>query len=275
MDVFFNGRFLPADQATVSIQDRGFLYGDGLFETLRAQDGRPFWLEEHLARLGNSAAAFRIPLPTDFPWAAIIQTLLQRNGLDQGSAVVKIVVTRGEEPALGLPDPAQSTLIIMARSYTPPPAADYQQGWPVVCFPERRTIFLGQHKSLNYLFCLAARQYALDHGCREALLLEADGSVAEAAAAGLLWQEGEEFLVPAAASSLPSVTLAVLAARLQFRGLTLRREPAPLARLYQAGGIWLANSLMGLLPVAAIDGQPVALSPATLWLNDLLWSEGG
>ncbi len=275
MVVFLNGRFLPADQAMISVQDRGFLYGDGLFETLRVQGGRPLWLKQHLARLSASAAALRLPLPTDFPWDETIQTLVRRNGLAQGMAAVKILLTRGEVAMLGLPTAAQPTLLISARPYTPPPAADYQQGWPVVCFPEKRAIFLGQHKSLNYLFCLAARQYALDHGCREALLLEADGTVGEAAAAGLLWQEGEAYLVPAAASSLPSVTLTVLAELLQKHGRELQRQKASVSRLLRATGVWLANSLMGLLPVAAIDGQPVALSPTTPWLNDLLWSEAG
>ncbi len=275
MEVFLNGQFRPASQAVVSVQDRGLLYGDGLFETLRAAAGQPFWLRQHLARLTRSAAALNLTLPDNFPWAAVIQELLQRNGMATGIAAVKILVTRGEAAALGLPATDQPTIIISAREYTPPPPADYRQGWPVVCFPERRHCFLGSHKSLNYLFSLAARQYALDHGGREALILEPDGTVVEGAAAGVLWQEGGGYFTPRAASALPSVTLTVLEDILRRQGLAIQRATGPVARLLQAEGLWLANSLMGLMPVAALDGQPLALSPATSWLNDLLWSEVG
>jgi len=275
MEVFLNGQFRPASQATISIQDRGLLYGDGLFETLRADDGRPFWLRQHLARLSRSAAALNLTLPPQFPWAETIVELLRRNGLATGTAAVKIMVTRGEAAALGLPTTDQPTMIISARAYTPPAPADYHQGWPVVCFPERRQCFLGSHKSLNYLFCLAARQYALDHGGREALILEPDGTIAEGAAAGLLWQERGSYYTPQAANALPSVTLTVLEEILHRRGLELHRALLPVPLLLRAEGAWLANSLMGLLPVAALDGQPLAISSATSWLNDLLWSEAG
>lgn len=273
MEVFLNGQFQPASQAMVSVQDRGLLYGDGLFETLRAAAGRPLWLRQHLARLHRSAAALHLTLPTSFPWSETIQSLLQRNNLDAGLAAVKIVVTRGEAVPLGLPAPDKPTLIILTRPYTPPPAEDYRLGWPVICFPERRADFLGQHKSLNYLFSLAARQYALDHGGREALILKPDGSVAEGAATGLLWQERGDFYRPQAGGVLPSVTLGVLAEILERRGRIIRQEPAPVDRLLRAQGVWLANSLMGVLPVAAVDGQVLPLSSATTWLNDLLWSE--
>jgi len=275
MEVFLNGQFRPASQAVVSVQDRGLLYGDGLFETLRAAAGQPLWLRQHLARLTRSAAALNLSLPENFPWAATIRELLQRNGLAKDIAAVKILITRGEMAVLGLPATDQPTLIISARAYTPPPPADYQQGWPVVCFPEPRQCFLGNHKSLNYLFSLAARQFALDHGGREALILAPDGTVVEGAASGLLWEEAGHYYVPQADSALPSVTLAVLEEILLGRGLAVHREPATPVRLRQAAGVWLANSLMGLVPVSSLDGEPLALSPATDRLNDLLWSEVG
>ena len=275
MEVFLNGQFQPASQATVSVQDRGLLYGDGLFETLRAADGSPLWWRQHLARLTRSAQALNLGLPEQMPWTEVIKELLRRNGLTAGIAAVKILVTRGEAAVLGLPATEQPTVIISARPYTPPPPEDYRRGWPVVVFPEQRQCFLGNHKSLNYLFSLAARQYALDHGGREALILETDGNVAEGAAAGLLWQEGGSYCTPRAGNALPSVTLQVLEEILGRKGLTIRREPASPARLLQAEGVWLANSLMGLMPVAALDNQPLALSPVTSWLNDLLWSEAG
>lgn len=272
MEIFINDEFKPADEAAVSVQDRGLLYGDGLFETLRAENGRPCWLAQHLARLTASAAALNLRLPSGFPWEARLAELLQRNRLTEGPAAVKILITRGEAPELGLPPPTRPTLIIYAKAYVPPPPEEYQRGWPVVSFPEPRTSFLSRHKSLNYLFCLAARQYAVDQGAREALILEPDGLVAEGAATALLWQENGRLYRPAAASLLPSVTLAVLAAALA-PAEEIVAAPVTLTRLLQAEGVWLANSLLGLMPVASLNGFPLPQSSRTGELQRRLWDQ--
>jgi branched-chain amino acid aminotransferase/para-aminobenzoate synthetase component 1 len=275
MEIFVNGHFLPASQATVSVQDRGLLYGDGLFETIRAEAGRPLWLRQHLERLERSAAAINLATPRAFPWEVKIRDLLERNYLEHVPAAVKILITRGEIADLGLPETEQPTVIIYARKYDPSPAEEYRRGWPVVSFPERRTIFLGRHKSLNYLFCLAARQYAVDQGGREALILEADGTVSEGSTAGILWQEDEKLFTPLAGSALASVTVAVLGEILKRRNVALTAQPVTLDRLALAQSFWLANSLMGLMPVASLDGQAMAVSSETERLNELLWSEAG
>jgi branched-subunit amino acid aminotransferase/4-amino-4-deoxychorismate lyase len=273
MEVFVNGQFLPASQATVSVQDRGLLYGDGLFETLRAEAGRPVWLGAHLERLAQSAAVINLTPPPDFPWENQIRELLERNGLGRGLAAVKILITRGEIAALGLPETDEPTIIIYARQYEPPPPEEYRTGWPVVSFPERRTSFLGRHKSLNYLFCLAARQYAMDRGGREGLILEADGTVSEGCTTGVLWQEDDGFFTPLAGSALPSVTVTRLREALSQQGSALTSKLVTPDLLALVQGVWLANSLIGLLPVSSLDGQTLAVSDATAWLNELLWSE--
>jgi branched-subunit amino acid aminotransferase/4-amino-4-deoxychorismate lyase len=273
MEVFVNDKFLPASQATVSVQDRGLLYGDGLFETMRAEAGRPLWLRQHLTRLAQSGARLNLALPPDFLWENQIRELLQRNSLGRGLAAVKIVITRGEIATLGLPTTDQPTIIIYARQYEPPPAEEYRLGWPVMSFPERRTNFLSRHKSLNYLFCLAARQYAVDRGSREALILEADGAVSEGSTASLLWQEDDTFFTPLSENALPSVTVAVLREVLSHRGLALRAQPVTAAQLCLAQGVWLANSLMGLVPVSSLDEQTVSVSIETNKLNEILWSK--
>ncbi len=94
--------------------------------------------------------------------------MLTANDLTQGPARIKILLTRGIAPGLGLPEDSPPTLVIWAQPYTPPTPAEYAAGWPVVVFPEGRSTFTGRHKSLNYLFSLSARQYALDHGAKEA-----------------------------------------------------------------------------------------------------------
>jgi branched-chain amino acid aminotransferase len=276
--VWLNDGLIPISQARVSVNDRGFLYGDGLFETLRAETGRVFFLPEHLERLGASARAFRLPFPENVPWQERLAQLLAANGLSRGPARVKILLSRGVAGGLGLPPSSRPTLVIWAQPYTPPSPEEYAAGWPVAVFPEGRSTFVGRHKSLNYLFYLAARQFALDRGAKEALILEADGLVSEGAATSLVYLRQGHYYLPASASALPGVTVTVLGRALSARGLTLETRPTTVAQLQAADGLWLANSLMGLMPVAAIDGAPVAVSDATAFLQGILTDlegEGG
>ena len=268
--VWLNDNLIHLDQARVSVNDRGFLYGDGLFETLRADDGRVLFLPEHLERLAASARAFRLPFPAAAPWEERLARLLTANGLARGPARVKILLSRGVAAGLGLPPAARPTLVIWAQPYTPPSPAEYAAGWPVVIFPEGRSTFVGRHKSLNYLFYLAARQYALDRGAKEALILAPDGLVSEGAATSLVYLRQGRYYTPASASALPGVTLTVLGRGLAARGLVLDTCPTTVAQLQEADGLWLANSLMGLMPVAAVNGMPMPLSAATAFLREVL-----
>uniref|UniRef100_A0A7C3WMZ7 Aminotransferase class IV n=1 Tax=Desulfobacca acetoxidans TaxID=60893 RepID=A0A7C3WMZ7_9BACT len=252
--VWLNDAMVPLSEGKVSVQDRGFLYGDGFFETIRAEQGKPQFLAEHLERLKASAQAFRIPFPQEVNWQERLHRLLQANALTAGTAAVKILLTRGELPGLGLPTGSRPTLVIYARPYEPPGPEEYSRGWPVVTFPERRTTFVGRHKSLNYLFYLAARQYALDQGAREALVLEADGLVSEGAATSIIFAKKGGFFSPQAPSALAGVTVAVLARSMQKQGLRLEWQPIPLGELLNCEGVWLANSLMGVMPLASVDG---------------------
>jgi branched-chain amino acid aminotransferase/para-aminobenzoate synthetase component 1 len=270
--VWLNDELTPREQAVVSVDDRGLQYGDGLFETLRAEGGRPLFLAAHLLRLRASAQALRLLFPEYFPWEERLGELLAANGLTEGLARVKILLTRGTAAGLGLPAAARPTLVIWAGRYEPPPPEEYAGGWPVAVFPERRTTFLGRHKSLNYLYYLAARQYALDQGAKEAIVLEADGAVSEGAATSLVYLHKGKLWTPAAASALPGVTVGMLALGLARLKLPLKEARTPLSRLSTADGVWLANSLLGLMPVAAINGKPIPLSGHTEMLQQALWS---
>ncbi len=261
--VWIHDELVPLEQARVSVDDRGFLYGDGFFETLRVEDGRPLFFKEHLERLRASAQAFRITFPVQVPWEERLAHLLAANGLQEGTAAVKILLTRGEAVGLGLPFSSSPTLVIWARPYQPPAPGEYQAGWPVVLFPERRSTFIGRHKSLNYLFYLAARQFALDQGAREAIILEVDGLVSEGAATSFLLAQDDAFFTPEAPSALPGVTVAVLTRALQRQGKNLERKTLQLSDLLKADGLWLVNSLMGVMPVSSLEEHPLQLSQET------------
>ncbi|MFZ5452911.1 MAG: aminotransferase class IV [Thermodesulfobacteriota bacterium] len=271
--VWLNEALVPLAQARVSVNDRGFLYGDGFFETLLATEGRPQFLKEHLSRLRASAQAFRLPFPEHFSWEESLEQLLEANGLERSLARVKILLSRGLAAAFGLPWKARPTLVIWAQPYTPPAPEEYQRGWPLAAFPERRSTFVGRYKSLNYLFYLAARQYALDKGAKEALILEADGLVSEGAATSIVYAQEGGFHTPQASSALPGVTIEVLGRALAQRGLTLHYLPTTLTQLAQAQGLWLTNSLMGVMPVSSLDGKPVPISATTGMLQECLAQE--
>jgi branched-subunit amino acid aminotransferase/4-amino-4-deoxychorismate lyase len=268
--VWLNNDLIPILQARVPVNDRGFLYGDGLFETLRAEAGRVHLLTEHLERLATSARAFRLPFPANVLWGERLAELLAANDLSRGPARVKILLTRGVAPGLGLPSGCRPTVVIYAEAYTPPSPEAYAAGWPVAVFPEGRSTFVGRHKSLNYLFYLAARQFALDQGAKEALILEADGLVSEGAATSLIYLHQGHYYLPASGSALPGVTATVLGRGLAARGLPLEARRTTVAQLQAADGLWLANSLMGLMPVAAVNGAPVPVSAATAFLQEVL-----
>jgi branched-chain amino acid aminotransferase/para-aminobenzoate synthetase component 1 len=259
--VWIRDELTPLEKALVPVDDRGFLYGDGFFETLRVENGRPLFWAEHLERLRASARAFRITFPDQVPWEERLARLLAANELQQGTAAVKILITRGQAAGLGLPSSPSPTLVMWARPYQPPTPEEYQAGWPVVIFPERRTTFIGRHKSLNYLFFLAARQYALDKGAHEALILEGDGFISEGAATSLIFAQGGRFFTPEAPSALPGITAAVLARALERQGKKLERKYMHNKDLPEMDGLWLANSLMGLMPVASVEGSALPLSP--------------
>jgi branched-subunit amino acid aminotransferase/4-amino-4-deoxychorismate lyase len=268
--IWLNGELLPQAQALISVNDRGFQFGDGLFETLRVQDGRVQFLAEHLERLRASAQVFRLPFLGELGWPERLTRLLEVNGLNHGPARVKILLSRGLAEGLGLPENCRPTLVIWAYPYQPPSPAEYAGGWSVTVFPQGRSTFVGSHKSLNYLFYLAARQYALDQGAKEALILEADGLVSEGAATSLVYCARGGYYTPKSASALAGVTVAVLARGLVARGLTLESRPTTVTQLREAEGLWLTNALMGLMPVASIDGMPVPQSGATAFLQEAL-----
>ncbi|MFZ2087055.1 MAG: aminotransferase class IV [Desulfobaccales bacterium] len=274
--VWIRDELTPQEEALVSVDDRGFLYGDGFFETLRVENGRPLFWQEHLERLEASAQAFRLTFPARVPWEERLAKLLAANELQAGTAAVKILLTRGQAAGLGLPSSPSPTLIMWARPYQLPTPAEYQAGWPVVIFPERRTTFIGRHKSLNYLFYLAARQYALDQGAREALILEADCLISEGAATSLIFARSGRFFTPEASSALPGITVAVLARALARQGKNLERKSVQVEDLPKVDGLWLANSLMGLMPVSLLEGCPLPPSQEnSAFLMNCLAAEAG
>ncbi len=253
--VWLNGVLVPLSRAAVSPVDRGFLYGDGVFETMRAQHGRILDLERHLERLCNSLAALRIKVPAEIGWHAALSELLEANALSRKTASVKIVVTRGIMPELGLPPSGRPTVLMVAKPYEPPTDEDYEVGWKLVIHRGGFSPPLARHKTLNYLQFLTARQDALDQGANEAVVLDPSGAVAETAAGTLLIQSMGCWWTPHSPFQLPSITLTRLEELLAQEGQPVERRRAGVEALQQAERVWVLNSLMLIMPACQLNGR--------------------
>lgn len=278
-EAWLNEAFMPLGKAQIALMDRGFLYGDGVFETLRAEKGRVLYLNDHLGRLVRSLDALRIPcpqLPEGLTWAGLLNELLMRNKLTREIASVKIIVTRGIAGTLGLPAPAgPSTLCVTAQPYAQPAAEMYGKGWRLHIWREGFAPPTAPFKTLNYLPFLMARQAALDAGAHEAVLLDPQGCVTETAAGSLLLHTDGRWWTPRSPWQLPGITLKQTG-RLLDTGAekTMRRSCSP-EDLLQAETIWVLNSLMGIMPVAEVDGhcvQKLQIKEAKR-LREALWQE--
>jgi branched-chain amino acid aminotransferase len=255
--IYLNGRFVPLEEARISPLDRGFQYGDGVFETLRAQSGRILFLAEHLQRLSQSLAELKLDLRFALDWQTILEELLSRNALTDKVAAVKIIITRGVAAPLGLPRTTAPTLLVQARSYDAPSAEQYRCGWRLHLFRQGFAPPLATHKSLNYLFYLVARQAALDAGADEAVLLDAHGRVTETAAGSLLVRTDGQWWTPHSPHQLPGITLQQVAQILRARDQGVPGRAAGEEELSSAQTIWVLNSLLGIMPVARLDDRPM------------------
>jgi len=252
-----DGAFSSLDACRISPLDRGFQYGDGLFETLRAENGRILFLSEHVERLMHSMAALRLGAGSCPDWKSVLPELLERNGLGEGTAAVKIMVTRGTCEGMGVPATDSPSIFMICRLYHPPTERSYSEGWRLAVFRNSCAPPLAMHKSLNYLFYLTARQAALDTGADEAVILDASGAVTETAAGSLLCCTNGRWWSPFSRYQLPGVTLHAVRKVMGQMGCEIQaRETSP-ADLSKAETIYVLNSLMLVMPVRSLEGAPL------------------
>jgi len=260
--VYMNGEIILSKDARLSIWDRGLIYGDGFFTTMRAEKGRVFFLAEHLKRLKGSCALFRIRFPEQLHQKDIYTEILSLNGLNNRCAMMKIIITRGEEQGLGLPYGNEPTYIIIAKPYEPPHER-YQQGWHLVSFHIPRSCLLSAHKSLNYLYNMWAKHYALEQGADDAILIGHDGLVKETSVGSIIFQRHGRWFTPQGEDILPGITLNMLSKLWEIKGISIERKATCFNDLINADQVWVLNSLIGIIPVRKINEH--ILEPAGDW----------
>ena len=257
--VFFNGEFVPKKEAKVPLWDRGVLYGDGFFTTMRAEKGKIFFLKEHLERLKASCSLFKIHFPDVLEKTSLYEELLNLNGLSQGLAAVKILITRGTVEGPGLPQGGDPTYAVFARPYTPPYKA-YKSGWSLITFPTPRTTPIAGHKSLNFLYNMWAKDYAVEKGGDEAILVGPDGFIRETSVGTLVFKDGNRIVVPQGEDILPGVTVKVLSRIWEEKGFLVEKRRVAFEEIGFFENAFVLNSLIGVVPVSHVDGRKIELN---------------
>src|SRR4249919_2914702 len=256
--VYVSGAFRPAAQASVSVFDHGLLYGDGIFEGIRAYNGRVFKLERHIDRLFDSAKAIRLEIPqTHEEVCQLVVETCRRNGISDG--YIRLVVTRGPGD-LGI-DPRKcprAELIVIARQLTMYAAA--AAGIKVVSSTFRRNApdaTSPSIKSLNYLNNILARIEANDRGADEALMLDGQGYVAEATVDNFFIVTDQALLTPPTATNLKGVTRETLLALAASLGIRTEEKPFTLFDVWTAKEAFICGTGAEVVPVLSVDGRTI------------------
>lgn len=262
--MLIDGRPLAPDKAAVSVFDRGFLYGDSVFETIRTYGGRPFALDRHLQRLAASAARVHIELPVSLEqMGREVESAIV--GAGNAESYVRLTLTRGVGETLGL-DPGLSRhplrVVIVTKLSAPPPEA-YRDGVRVVSYRTERVTddsSAAGAKVGNYLTAVLATREARAAGAAEALIVDRHGRVVEGATSNVFVVQRDGTLVtpPETDGILLGITRETLLEVAAELGVPLRFESLQLEAVKAAAEVFVSSSIRELLPVVMIDGAPVA-----------------
>lgn len=268
MIVFLNGRFVPEEEAVVSVFDRGFTYGDGLFETLRVSRGCPFLWQEHLDRLEAGARVLKIPLPLSaVELRAAADELIRRN--DCPECVLRVHLSRGPGPRGYATRGVGPPTLVMSVHPLGGVEKDLKQ-WKLIVSSFRLTegSQVSGCKTANKLIHILAREEAESQGCHDAVLLNTAGEVVETTCANLFWIRGQTILTPPLSSgALPGITRGWILRRGCELGLECGEETVQPVQLRTAEGCFVTNSVLGIVEIVEMDGQPLRHSELTRRLH--------
>ncbi len=257
MTVYLNGQFLPLEDAKVSVLDRGFIYGDGVYELIPVYSRKPFRLKQHLARLQRSLDGIRLTNPhSPAEWERIIGELIARMPFDDQG--VYFQVTRGvAKRDHAFPTETAPTVFMMSNPLALPPAEAVERGVAVVTAEDERWLHCDL-KTISLLGNVLARQLAVDVGAAEAVLFR-DGHLTEASASNvLIVQDGVIVAPPKDNQILPGITYDAAFEVAREGGLAVEIRPIPREEALHADEMWLSSSTKEILAVTKVDGRPFA-----------------
>ena len=255
--VYLNGTFLPIEDAKISVLDRGFIYGDGVYELIPVYGRRPFRLPQHLARLQRSLDGIRLANPhTDAEWSSIIAELVARQSFDDQG--VYFQVTRGvAKRDHTFPQGVAPTVFMMSNPLATPPADVVLRGVAVVTAEDNRWRRCDL-KTISLVGNVLMRQLAADAGAVETVMFR-DGWLTEASASNVLIVTGGTIVAPPRDNLiLPGITYDATEEFARDAGLPFAMRPVSKAEALAADEMWLSSSTKEVLAVTTLDGRPFA-----------------
>lgn len=251
---YFDGEFIASDRPVLKLDDRGFHFGDGLFETILVQGGHALFLMEHLARMqrGMSALDLDADLDTD-KIRGVLGVLVERNGVD--TMLAKLVIWRNGEADLLTPATSSSRVAIICRHVPDYPAQIYEAGVEVITMTIDRSS-MSDIKALCYLPNMISRQKAAANGAFEALMVTRSGIVEEGSICNLLLVRHRMVVIPSHEKHiLAGVTQGQVARIAGELGWAVREDAIYREELFSADELMLTNTSAGIVPVVSVDGR--------------------
>ena len=260
--VYLNGDYLPLDQAKISVMDRGFLFGDGIYEVIPSYAGKLFHFPEHMERLENSLSSIRLANPHDrAQWLKILTPLLDASR-DQS---IYLQITRGVGSKRDHAFPENITPTVFAMSSDIVPFADLDSGAKALSVDDSRWE-LCNVKATTLLANILLRQQAVEKGCAEAILVK-DGYVTEGAASNIFALiDGVLITPPKDHAILPGITRDVILELAEKNNIPYSEDIISLDALTTASEIWLTSSTREIVPVVQLDNETIANGkPGPIW----------
>jgi len=254
--IYLNGDFMPIEQARISVLDRGFIFGDGVYEVIPVYSRRPFRLAEHLVRLQSSMDAIRLANPhSASKWTELVGKIIAGNPWEDQN--VYLQATRGvAKRDHAFPKGLKPTVFVMASELVPPSSELVRSGAKAIVLPDYRWLRC-DIKSTSLLGNCMLRTLAADEGCAEAILVR-DGVLTEASASNVfVVKSGTVLTPPKSHLILPGITYDVVLEILRANAIAHEVRPVAESELRSAEEIWITSSSREVLAITTLDGKPV------------------
>ncbi len=254
--VFLNGEFLPLSQAKISVLDRGFIFGDGVYEVIPVFHRQPFRMKEHLRRLENSLAAVHIANPkTSAEWQTLIQTMIDRADFDQQA--IYLHITRGIAPRdHPFPKGIAPTIFMMSNPLKSPSREEIERGVDCVSAEDFRWLRCNI-KSISLMGNVLLRQISAEAGAVETILFR-DGFLTEGSTANVMVVKNSVIIAPPEDHCiLPGISFDAVLEFAATLGIPVKQRPISRAEVDNADELWLTSSGKEVLAITSLDGKPV------------------